>query len=844
MGNATVFLVDASGFCYRAFYAIRGLSTSTGRQTNAVFGFVRMLRKIIKEYSPEYMAVCFDVSRETFRQEKFAQYKSQREAMPDGLAGQMADIKEIVRAHGIPLYEMAGYEADDIIATLARKARAAGMNVEVISSDKDLVQLAGDGITVINPSSDEPAYDAAAVKDKFGVEPAQIPDLIALTGDSSDNIPAIKGISPKVAAALLAEFGSAGAIINRAGSITNAKVRKAVQDNADQISLNRELAGLVDTMDIGFSPDSLKIKKQDTAALADIFTKLELRAFLKELGTFQPGAELSGPAQFCSQEEFSAAARACDILYIAGTTADTLCFGAGDRVLRPEKIGAPVEQILRDPDIKKAGYDLKRVKVSLAAEGLALEGLAFDALIAGYLISPGRSSFKLEDIAWEMTKKPVPGDIDPASAVAVVRKIKPLLEEALQKNGLTELFLDLEMPLVEVLAYTELNGIKIDREKLRKLSSELEQRLAKLIRGIYELCGCEFNLNSPKQLREILFERLKLPVVKKTKTGPSTDEEVLRNLASRHDLPKMLLEYRQLSKLKSTYIDALPLLVNPATGRLHTTLNQAGTETGRLSSSNLNLQNIPVRTELGRSIRGAIISYDTDSLLLSCDYSQIELRILAHLSGDPGLIEAFKQDSDIHRRTAALIYGINEKEVSDEQRNSAKRVNFGIVYGLSSYGLSRDLSLPIDEAQKFIDAYFATYPGVKKYLDDQIARARQDGYVTTIMGRKRFIPEINDRNMSIRQFAQRQAVNTPIQGSASDLIKLAMIKIHGGMKKSLSGSRMILQIHDELLFDVPKRDLRAFAAFVRETMENVMKLRVPLKVDMAAGPDWNAMDKI
>jgi DNA polymerase I len=851
MGNATVYLIDATALCYRAFYAIRNLSTLKGQQTNAVFGFVRMLRKIIKDHNPDYLAVCFDVSRATFRQKKYAQYKAQREAMPDGLASQMSFIKDIIRAYGIPLYEQEGFEADDIIATLAHKGRKRGVKTTVISSDKDLLQLVCDDISVISPQAEEIVYDTAGVKEKFGLDPTQIPDLIALIGDSVDNIPGIKGISEKRAVALLSEYGSIEKISGSLGAITPVKLRQAIEENASQISLNKELASLDDNMDIEFSLDALAIQEPDTKRLAQIFTELEFKAFLKDLpASVQPASPVVTAVYVKDEDVLTVCGRPRDELYIAGEGRDSLVFGVSDKVFRVEKNGIRTKQMLEDPSIRKVGHDLKKIKVLLAAEGIALRGLYFDTMIGAYLLNPARPSFKLQDISWEYLKEAGaygdagPGAADSANEIGLIRRVHPILKAALQDSSLLELFETLEMPLVEVLSDMELNGIRLDTGKLKKLSADLEQRLAKLIRTIYDLCGCEFNLNSPKQLREVLFEKLQLPVGRKTKTGPSTDEEVLRGLAEQHEFPRMLLEYRQLMKLKSTYVDALPLLVDPRDERLHTTLNQTGTQTGRLSSSNPNLQNIPIKTELGRNIREAIIAFSADSELLSCDYSQIELRILAHMSQDATLMEAFKQGADVHRRTAALVYGIEESQVSDDMRNSAKRINFGIVYGLSAYGLSRDLGISIDAAQQFIDAYFATYPGVKRYIDAQIEKAQKEGFVTTILGRRRYLPEIKDRNMAIRQFAQRQAINAPIQGSASDMIKQAMIRIHDGMQSKKSPSRMILQIHDELLFDVPQAQVPQFAAWVRETMEHVMELDVPVKVDVARGKNWNQMQKL
>jgi DNA polymerase-1 len=531
-------------------------------------------------------------------------------------------------------------------------------------------------------------------------------------------------------------------------------------------------------------------------------------------------------------------------LYLYLDNSGSLTLSVEDKFLLPVK-GKALKRILQDSEIKKISHDLKKTKVTLARDGLNLEGLYFDTMIAAYLLDPSRSGYGLDDVSWDYLGEPaaLKGAYH-ESTLTLIRQLKPKLESELKDKELISLFRDLEMPLVEVLARMELNGIKLDLEVLKKLSRHIEKRLIELIDEIYTLSGTQFNINSPKQLRGILFEKLKLPVVKKTKTGPSTDEEVLRALASKHKLPEILLEYRQLTKLKNTYVDTLPEMVDKGSGRLHTSFNQTGTETGRLSSSNPNLQNIPVKTEIGRNIRRSIIAAEKNNYLLSCDYSQIELRILAHLSSDAELIQAFKKDKDIHKATASLIYGIEEKDVTDPMRETAKRVNFGIIYGLTSYGLSRDLGISVDEAQRFIDAYFLRYPKVKDYIEGQIRLCRKQGFVTTLLGRRRYIPQINEKSQGIRQFAERQAVNTPIQGTAADLIKLAMVQIHKGIKSMGLATQMILQIHDELLFDVPQEELQEAVAFIRERMENVLKLAVPVKVEIKKGKNWLEMESV
>ncbi|MDD2752881.1 MAG: DNA polymerase I, partial [Candidatus Omnitrophica bacterium] len=532
-------------------------------------------------------------------------------------------------------------------------------------------------------------------------------------------------------------------------------------------------------------------------------------------------------------------------LFLYGDSPEELIFCSGKKIFRLEKKAAQLKKALSDVKLKKIGHDLKKSRVVLAKSGLELAGMYFDTMIAAYLVNPSAGGFDLADLAWNNFKEGLNRQtLAPSRAIDLVIRLRPKLEKELQERELLKLFFDLEMPLAEVLAEMEINGIKLDLRVLKELSLELDKRLAQLIRQIYDLSGSEFNINSPKQLREILFEKLKLPIVKRSKTGPSTDEEVLRKLSLKHELPGLILEYRQLMKLKTTYVDTLPDLVDPDSGRIHASFNQTTTETGRLSSTNPNLQNIPVKTDIGSKIRAAIVVSEKDNFLLSYDYSQIELRILAHLCADQTLVASFKEEKDIHKITAALIYGIDEKDVTNPMREVAKRINFGIVYGLSSYGLSRDLGIPVDQAQSFIDAYFLRYPGVKTYIEQQIKKVEELGFVTTILGRRRYLPEIHNKNLNIRQLAQRQAVNTPIQGSASDLIKLAMVDIHREIKKQRLKSKMLIQIHDELVFEVPQDELQISSALVKERMENVLKLDVPIRVSIKKGKNWQDMEEV
>lgn len=845
MVKDNLFLIDTTAFCYRAFYALKELSTSFGQPVNAVYGFVNMLNKIIKEKKPQYIAACFDVSRNTFRAKKFAEYKIQRPPMPDGLSSQIPLIKEIIRAYGIKILEKEGYEADDIIATVAHKAKEQSIAVTIISSDKDMLQLIGDDTVVFNPYKEKGViYDSQTVKDVFGISARQIPDIIALMGDSADNIPGVPGIGEKTAVELIKTFGSLDGLLNGIDQIKQEKIRQSVRQNLETIKLNKELVSLGANVEMDFNLRDYSIPKPDTKELFRIFQYLEFRKFVKDL-PLEAAEVLSVSAAILSDNDLKSFIGTEDKLFLYGQSFEDMVFCVKGRIFKAAELGPNIKNILADPKIKKISHDLKKIKVSLEANNIKLEGLYFDTMIAAHLINPSLNVTNLSDVALEwLGKDALVKETDNARAIEWIGCLEPKLEEKLSRQQLLGLFRDIEMPLAEVLSEMESTGIKVDLDLLKRLARDIEAKLDKLIKGIYDISGVEFNINSPKQLREILFEKLKLPVGKKNKTGASTDEEVLRNLAKSHELPKLLLEYRKFTKLKTTYVDALPALVDPRTGRIHTSFNQTITETGRLSSSNPNLQNLPVKSEVGAKIRQAVISSEKNNSIFACDYSQIELRILAHFSKDDNLINAFKNNKDIHKATAALIFNVDEINVSQEMREMSKRINFGIVYGLSSYGLSKDLSMPVDEAQAFIDAYFTRYSKVKSYIEEQIKRAEKDGFVTTILGRRRYIPEINSSNQNIRQFAQRQAVNTPIQGSASDLIKLAMIEIDKQIKQQNLQSRMLIQVHDELVFDVPEEEFVKFSVLVKDKMENVLKLDVPIKVDMKKGKNWLDMEEM
>jgi len=842
MAEKSLFLIDANAFCYRAFYALKGLRTSNGQATNAVYGFISILNKILKEQKPDYIICCFDVSRRTFRSAKLSQYKMNRQAMPDDLVSQIPFIKDIIRAYGIPIFEKEGFEADDIIAHLAKSVSSKQIPVTIVSSDKDILQLVNDKISVFNPYKDNGTlYDPDKVKEFFGVSPDKVTDVLTLMGDASDNIPGIPGIGEITARKLIDQFGSLDKLVKNIPKVESEKIRQVLSANLDNIKLNKELVSLDQEVEIKLDLKEAKVGQRDTEKLAKIFKELEFKKLLGELpGLDQPKPEII--LHECSREELKDLLKKTKELAVFGLNAGDLFLAIGDKLLRCDLAKKEMVEILADERVKKTGHDLKKLKVSLFKEGIVLNGLYFDTMIAAYLLNPSRAGYGLIDLALENLGQFIREDsLGSKDELALLLKLKPVLNNALEEKGLMKLFTELEMPLVQVLAQMEIDGIKLDLKLLKVLSREIEKRLIKLIENIYEEAGTQFNINSPKQLGQVLFEKLKLPVIKKTKTGFSTDEEVLKRLQDKHKLPVLLLEYRQLTKLKSTYLDALPMLVDPNTGRVHTSFNQTGTETGRLSSSNPNLQNIPIKTDIGSKIRQAIISSGKNTCLLSCDYSQIELRVLAHLSQDKTLIDAFKANQDIHRLTASLIYNVSEEEVSDNMREVAKRVNFGIVYGQSAFGLSKDLEISVKEAQNFIDAYFLRYSKVKDYIESQVKKAEEQGFVTTFFGRRRYIPEINNKNMGIRQFSQRQAVNTPIQGTASDLIKLAMVDISEQIRLKNLEAKMILQIHDELVFELPLVELDSLYCLVKDKMENVAKLDLPIKVDIKKGPNWMEM---
>ncbi|MDB4349713.1 DNA polymerase I [Omnitrophica bacterium] len=883
MSNKKLFLIDGNAYCYRAYYAIKSLSNSKGQPTNAVYGFVTMLNKLIAEESPDYLGIAFDLKGPTFRHKMHKEYKIQRKPMPDDLSLQMPVIKEMVRAYGIPIFEKEGYEADDVIATISKKAAEASIDTNIVTGDKDILQLVGPHVVVCNTHKDGLIYDAGKVKERYGVGPECIVDLMALMGDQSDNYKGVPGIGEVAACELIKEFGSLDNLYENLDKVKRDGWRNILKKHEEDARTSKELATLDTEVPINVDFNNLKLSAPHTEKLVALFRELEFRSLLKEIIPQDEWESHYKTIQ--SEEEFETFLERLKgqeevALDFETTSSDPMlaeligvsfCWKEKEahylplkhkegKTLERDYVLEKLKDILQDENVRKIGQNIKYEKLILLNYGIDLRGIAFDTMVASYLLSPSKLNHNLGDISLEylghkMTpitdligkgKKAITMDQVDIETVSryccedsdVTFRLKNILRKRLKEQGLDDLFYQIEMPLIDVLASMEFKGVALDSDLLKVMSKEMESATVKNAADIHEMCDCEFNINSPKQLSEVLFGKLDLPVIKRTKTGISTDEEVLKKLSVEHAVPAAILEYRELMKLKSTYIDSLPKLINPKTGRLHTSFNQTITATGRLSSSQPNLQNIPIKREMGRKVRQAFITASDKYILLSSDYSQVELRILAHLSGDSRLIDAFKNDRDIHAFTASLVYDIPEEKVTQDMRGQAKTVNFGIIYGMSAFGLSKSLEIEPAKAQEFIDAYFERYHDVKAYLDETIEEARQNGFVATLMKRRRYIPDIASENVRLRQFAERTAINTPIQGSAADLIKAAMIEVQNEFKRKRLKSSMILQVHDELVFEVLKTELKKVKKIVKEKMEHIAELKVPIKTNISVGRNW------
>lgn len=880
-----IYLVDGTAYVHRAYHAISPLSTANGLPTHAVYGFTTILRRILRERNPSCLAVAFDTRGPVFRHRLYPRYKANRPRMPDDLAVQIPYIRKIVQAYNILSLEHDDLEADDLIASVTKQLTAKGCRVMIVSGDKDLLQLVSDTVSLWEPMSDR-LMDQKAVKKKYGVEPEQLLDYFALTGDSADNIPGVPGVGPKTAQKLIARYGNLEGLYAEVDGMKSSLLKERLLRHRADAFLSRDLIRLNSEARVPDQPEAYQRRKPDPDALRSLLAELEFftllktdvparkvetkgfslvqsRAQLAELGRQLAGAgHLVVDTETTSLDQLTA--RLVGISLCVNTdTAWYLPCGHRDREahLLPQQL--PLREIvdflrpfLEDPDLPKIGHNLKYDWAVLSSPhngGIRMAGPLYDTMIGAWLIDPGRRIYKLDDLCREMDlqltsfAEVVDGDKQEGGFAGVslesardyscedvygALRLFEQQEPRLKELDLWSLFSDLECPLVPVLAEMERAGIGVDTNLLDSLSAEFGRKLAELEVEIYRQAGREFNINSPRQLAEILFEELNLPRGRKTKSGYSTDVKVLEKLSRQHELPRLILSYRNLAKLKSTYVDQLIIMATGKNGRVHTSFNQCGTATGRLSSSKPNLQNIPVRSEDGQRIRAAFVAAP-GHVLLSGDYSQIDLRILAHYSRDQVLLKSFSEGQDIHRLTAAEIFFVAPQLVTSTMRRVAKTINFGIIYGMSSFGLSRQLNISRKEAQTFIDRYFSHYKGVKDFMEAIVDQARRDGYVTTLLGRRRVLPDINSRNRTRREFAERTAINTPIQGTAADIIKLAMLEVDRDLRGQGLGALMILQIHDELVLEVPEKEVDATRELLRAAMENVFELAVPLEVNLA-----------
>ena len=887
LANA-VFIVDGHSMIHRNYHAIRGLSTSKGFPTNAIYGFVKALQKLLRDYRVQRILIAFDAKGPTFRHEVFEKYKAQRPPMPEDLKVQIPVIFEIVEALGVPSLQMEGYEADDIIGTAAEILSKRGRRVFIVTMDKDMLQLVTDRVWAFDPKN-EILRDPEAVLRRMGVAPAQVVDLLALMGDKVDNVPGVPGIGEKTAQRLIRQFGSLDVLYERLDEVTPPRIRNLLETHRDQAFLSRDLVLIRRDVPLDIPEGALTLKEADEKRLQEIYLKLEFYSMLKGLNQKRTSEAVNREVYETVTDEKAlekwlkriGEAKAFSV-DLETTSEDplhaeivgvSLALAPGEACYIPvtHEIRAPAAQLdlealllrlrpfLENPDLGKVGQNLKYDIRVLMNYGISLEGVSCDAMVADYLLNPTKRTHNLDDMSLEylghqpISFKEVTGkagakdgfwQVPVAEATRyaaedadLALRLCDLLGPRVREQGMGELYETIELPLIPVLAEMEHHGVKVDLDQLRELSKELEGRMARLEEKIHRLAGEPFNINSPKQLSTILFDKLGLKSLKKTKTGRSTNVEVLTALSLEHELPALVLEYRSFAKLKSGFVDALPKLVDAKTGRIHTSFNQTVASTGRLSSSNPNLQNIPIRTEEGRRIREAFVA-EVGNLILSADYSQIELRVLAHVSEDPILIQAFLNDEDVHARTASEVFGVAIDAVTPELRRRAKVINFGIIYGMSAFGLAKELGIDRSEAESYIDQYFTRLKRVKQYQEELIRRAREEGLVRTIFGRIRPLPELKSKNYQQREFGIRTAINAPIQGSAADIIKKAMIAIQRRLRAEAIDAAMVLQVHDELVFEVKKEQVDVLEALVREEMEHAVALKVPLKVGIQTGENW------
>lgn len=893
--SSKLILIDGNSVLNRGFYALSGrsmLTTSTGLYTNAVFAFVNILNKYIEEENPGYIAVAFDLKAKTFRHKLYEQYKAQRKGMPDELAMQLPLVKEVLRAMNITIIEQEGYEADDIIGSLSLKAEKENFDVLILTGDRDSFQLISDRVKVILPSTksgrtETNVYDKQAILEKYGVLPQQLIDVKGLMGDSSDNIPGVPGVGEKTALSLISAYGTLEEVYGHIDEIRQPKLRASLVEYREQAFLSRTLGTICRDLECCGSLEDLKRKEINRAELLNVFRKLEfdsliskmdllsvrdeeLPSTLKELDItrIRTREELAEWLPWLLKQETVAVLQLMDREDSFSSSLSGLAICIGDKVLYietgnelPEQlIASELKELWQNGNIQKAGHNIKEFITWLFRHDIDFNGLIFDTMIAEYLIDSLRSSYPITNLSWKYLNRTVPSldellgkgkglkkysENSPDKLceysvhnVKAVYDLWQLQKKVLRDNQQEDLFNNIELPLVTVLASMEYHGFKVDAGILHEYGEVLSTRIKALEKAIYMLAGEEFNINSTKQLGAILFEKLNLPAVKKTKTGYSTDVEVLEELYHKHEIIPCIIEYRQLTKLYTTYAEGLEKVINPVTGKIHSSFNQTVTATGRISSTEPNLQNIPVRHEMGREIRKAFIPSSENAVFVDADYSQIELRVLAHITGDEALINAFRNGEDIHTSTASLVFEVDSEHVTPELRRRAKAVNFGIVYGISDYGLARDLGITRKEAKRYIDGYFEKYPKVKEYVDEIVRIGQEQGYVETLFHRRRYLPELASKNFHQRSFGKRVAMNTPIQGTAADIIKIAMVKVYRALKESGLKSRLILQVHDELVVETFMDELETVKQLVRKSMEEAAELSVPLIVNVSTGRNW------
>lgn len=880
-------LIDGSSYIFRAYFAVPHLSNSKGEPTNAVLGFTTMLLKVLRELKPSHLAIATDPPGGSFRNTVYPEYKATRREIPPDLPPQIPYIKKVIEAFRIPVLEVPNYEADDVIGTAVKLAKS-DFEILIVTSDKDLCQLVDENVRLLDTMKDK-TTGIDEVRERYGVEPERVIEVLGLSGDTADNIPGIPGVGEKTARELIERFGDIEGVLSHIDEIGGKKRRENLRQFGDQARLSKKLVTLDTNVPFKWNLDDYTVREPDRDELRRIFHELEFTRLIDQIGG-EPEqaqgekldyrlvstekelkaliAELEAAPKFSFDTETTS-----QFPMQAALVGISFCSKPKSAYYIPlthHYLGAPeqlpvkktldeLRPLLGDPKKPKIAQNAKYDMIVMANHGVEVRGLEFDTMVASYVINPARRQHNLSAISREFLARPMQEYTDVVGAGAKMKtfdtvevgrakdyscddaevtfELAQLLEKRIEKAQATDLFRNLEMPLVPVLAELEMNGVKVNTDLLRTISDDLGKQLKNTEEQIHHLAGEKFNPSSPKQLADVLFDKLGLRVVRKTKTGRSTDSDVLEELAVDHPLPGLILDYRSLAKLRGTYTDALPKLINPKTGRIHTSFNQTVTSTGRLSSSDPNLQNIPVRTEAGRGIREAFVP-EKGMLLVSADYNQIELRILAHLSRDETMLDSFRKKQDVHTRTAAEVFGVSQKDVTYEMRRRAKVVNFGIAYGMSAYGLSKQLRIPQREAQAIIDAYFARYARVRKYMDSNIECARRLGYVETLRGRKLFLPEINSKNRQVRLFAERAAINAPMQGTAADIIKQAMIEIHNWLAAKKSKTRMILQVHDELLFEVPEKDVPQIEKMAQDKMQSVIEIETPLTVDVNHGKNW------